>query len=113
MGAVSIHTVKERGNSVLKRYSLILIPGVVLALVGYLAISSFSVGRQVELLNYEHCLSIQNQALTMLLEEYKTLPAEDSVNSFDRILSLVKLDPKTNEIEWMKTSLETCELYRP
>ena len=113
MGAASTHTAKERGNLVFKKYSLILIPGVALAVIGFLAISSFSVDKRVALIKYEHCLSIQNQALTMLLQEFKSLPKEDDVSGFDRILGLVKLDPETNEIEWMKSSLGTCERYLP
>jgi len=113
MGAASTHIAKERGNLVLKKYSLILVSGAVLALVGFLAISSFSVGNQVALLKYEHCLSLQNQVLTMLLEEDRILPQGDEISSFDKILSLAKLDPETNEIVWMKTSLATCERYLP
>ena len=113
MGAASTRIAKERGKKVQKKYYKVITTGVVLALLSYILIGPISVNRQVKLAQYEHCLQMQNQALSMLFDEYKKLPQEDTTNNFDHLLSLVKTDPKTGKVEWMTTSLDICKQYLP
>lgn len=96
-----------------RKYLLIAIPSLIIALAAFLLLGSISTNQKVKLAQYEHCLSQQNQALTLVFEEYKDLPKEDNVSNFDRLLSLVKADPDTGKVEWMTTSLDICEQYLP